>query len=63
MDPVFIDTSAYYALFDKTDKNHLKAKAFLETNISPLLTTNLVVIEIINLVPLYCFRYAKNCEG
>ncbi len=50
MDLVFIDTSAYYALFDKSDKNHLKAKNFLEINTYPLITSNLVVIEIINLV-------------
>jgi uncharacterized protein len=50
MDSVFVDTSAYYAIFDKSDKNHVKAKRFLETNILPLFTSNLVVIEIVNLV-------------
>lgn len=44
MDWVFVDTSAYYAIFDKTDKNNQKAINFLEANTSPLLTTNLVVI-------------------
>ena len=50
MDSVFVDTSAYYAIFDRSDKNHLKAKRFLETNMLPLFTSNLVVVEIVNLV-------------
>lgn len=50
MEAVIVDTSAYYAVFDKSDKNHLKAIKFLETNKSPLITSNLVVIEIVNLV-------------
>jgi len=50
MNVVLVDTSAYYALFDATDKNHNKAIAFLKTNIYPLATTSLVVIETLNLV-------------
>ena len=50
MDSVFVDTSAYYAIFDRSDKNHLKAKRFLETNMLPLFTSNLVVVEFVNLV-------------
>lgn len=50
MNVVLVDTSAYYALFDSTDKNHNKAITFLKTNIYPLATTSLVVIETLNLV-------------
>lgn len=49
MDAIFVDTSAYYAIFDKSDKNHARAVTFLKTNVLPLVTTNLVVIETINL--------------
>lgn len=49
MDSVFVDTSAFYAVFDKSDKNHIKAVNFLKKNESPLVTNNLVVIETINL--------------
>lgn len=50
MDVVLVDTSAYYAVFDKTDKNHSKAIDFLKTNTFPFVTTTLIVIETINLV-------------
>lgn len=50
MDVVLIDTSAYFAILDKTDKNHEKAIDFLNTVKIPLVTTNLIVIETINLV-------------
>jgi len=49
MNAVFVDTSAYYALFDKTDKNNPQAINFLKTNTFPLVTTSLIVIETINL--------------
>ena len=50
MDVIFVDTSAYFAILDKSDKNHKKAVSFLENNNLPLITSNLVVIETINLV-------------
>ena len=49
-DVIFVDTSAYFAILDKSDKNHNKAVSFLEKNDLPLITSNLVVIETINLV-------------
>ena len=50
MDPILVDTSAYFAILDKTDKNHNKAINFLTNNTYPLITTNIIVIETINLV-------------
>lgn len=47
---ILVDTSAYFAVFDRTDKNHLKAVNFLKDNTLPLVTTNLIVVETINLV-------------
>ena len=50
MDSILVDTSAYFAVLDKTDKNHNKAINFLTNNTYPLITTNIIVIETINLV-------------
>jgi predicted nucleic acid-binding protein len=50
VDPILVDTSAYFAILDKTDKNHNKAINFLTNNTYPLITTNIIVIETINLV-------------
>jgi uncharacterized protein len=49
MDSIFVDTSAFYAVLDKSDKNHIKAVNFLKKNVFPLVTNNLVVIETVNL--------------
>ncbi len=46
---ILIDTSAYYALKDKDDAFHYNALKFVETNIYPLVTTNLIVVETLNL--------------
>jgi predicted nucleic acid-binding protein len=47
---ILVDTSAYYALKDKDDVYHNDAFQFVKTNTSPLATTNLIVIETLNLV-------------
>ncbi|MGI0029072.1 MAG: type II toxin-antitoxin system VapC family toxin [Nitrososphaera sp.] len=47
---IFVDTSAFYALADRSDRFHSSAKRFLETNTSVLITSNLVVHETITLV-------------
>lgn len=47
---IVVDTSAYYALKDKDDALHAKAVRFVETNTCPMATTNLIVIETLNLV-------------
>lgn len=46
----FADTSAFYALADKTDRYHSAALRFIESNSSPLVTSHLVVFETITLV-------------
>ena len=43
---IFVDSSAWYALVNARDKNHLAAKRFLEAS-HRLLTTNFVVDETI----------------
>jgi predicted nucleic acid-binding protein len=47
---ILVDTSAYYALKDKDDVFHSRALLFIQTNEFPVVTTNLVIIETLNLV-------------
>jgi len=47
---ILVDTSAYYALKDKDDAFHIDALQFVKTNTYPLATTNLIVVETLNLV-------------
>lgn len=47
---ILVDTSAYYALKDKDDAFHTQALQFVKTNTCPFVTTNLIVIETLNLV-------------
>jgi predicted nucleic acid-binding protein len=47
---ILVDTSAYYALKDKDDAFHSAAIRFVKTNIYPMVTTNLIVVETLNLV-------------
>jgi len=43
---VFVDTSAFYALADESDRNHPQAKGFYESLITEeLLTTDYVLVE------------------
>ena len=47
---LLVDTSAYFALVDRTDQHHAAAVAFVQTNDHPLVTTDLIVVETLNLV-------------
>lgn len=47
--PIFVDTSAWYALLDKTDSDHASAVKFKESLTHSLVTTNYVADEIITL--------------
>lgn len=47
---ILVDTSAYYALKDKDDSCHPDALQFVKTNTSIMVTTNLIVIETLNLI-------------
>lgn len=58
MNRIFVDTSAWYALVDKKDPEHSKAKIFFKENKIPLLTTNFVFDEIVTLIR---FRLGLNC--
>ncbi len=46
---IFVDTSAWYALLDKTDSDHVSAVEFKESLNHSILTTNYVADEIITL--------------
>jgi uncharacterized protein len=47
---ILVDTSAYFALTDRTDQHHAAAVTFLQANDRPLVTTDLIVVETLNLV-------------
>ena len=47
---ILVDTSAYFALVDKSDHHHPSAVTFVRSNDIPLVTTDLVVIETLNLI-------------
>jgi predicted nucleic acid-binding protein len=47
---ILVDTSAYFALADRTDHHHRSAVAFVRENDVPLVTTNLILVETLNLV-------------
>lgn len=47
---IFVDTSAFYALADRTDRLHSSAVRFVETNECLLVTSNAVVHETVTLI-------------
>ena len=47
--PIFVDTSAWYALLDKTDSDHVSAVEFNKSLNHSKVTTNYVADEIITL--------------
>ncbi len=47
---ILVDTSAYFALADRSDHYHAAAVGFVQANDRPLVTTDLIVIETLNLV-------------
>ena len=46
---IFVDTSAWYALLDKSDANHNAAVKFKDALVHPLVTSNYIVDEVITL--------------
>lgn len=46
---IFVDTSAWYALLDKSDVNHRAAVKFKDSLAGPLVTSNYVADEVITL--------------
>jgi predicted nucleic acid-binding protein len=42
---ILVDTSAYFALVDRSDRHHAAAVAFVRSNAIPLATTDLIVKE------------------
>ncbi len=50
MKQLFVDTSALYALADRTDPAHERAQRFLDENAVPLLTTNYIFAESLSLL-------------
>jgi len=61
LEPIFVDTSAFYALMDRSDMHHENAKALwpslLESTIH-LRTSNYVVTEAVGLI-----QYRLGCEA
>jgi predicted nucleic acid-binding protein len=49
MPKIFVDTSAWYALLDKTDSFHSHAVELFQSLIHPIVTTNFIADEIITL--------------
>lgn len=47
---ILVDTSAYFALVDRSDRHHSSAVAFIRSNTIPLATTDLIVVDTLNLV-------------
>lgn len=47
---ILVDTSAYFALVDRSDHHHPDTAAFVRANDVPLVTTDLIVVETLNLV-------------
>ena len=47
---IFVDTSAWYAIIDKNDRDHLAAVAKIENLDRPLLTSNYIFDEILTLL-------------
>ena len=47
---ILVDTSAYFALVDRTDQHHAAAVGFVQSNDRPLVTTDLIIVETLNLV-------------
>lgn len=54
--PIFVDTSAFYALIDRDERHHDAATQFLKANSSPLVTSEYVFDEAVTLVR-YDFGY------
>ena len=50
MKRIFVDTSGWYALTDKKDPDHKKAVSFFRQNKLPLITSDFIFCETINLV-------------
>ncbi|MBN1455883.1 MAG: PIN domain-containing protein [Methanomicrobia archaeon] len=47
---LFVDTSAWYALLDKSDANHHAAVTLQDSLVHPMITSNYIVDEVITLV-------------
>jgi uncharacterized protein len=47
---VLVDTSAYFALADRSDQHHAAAVRFVQATDRPLVTTDLLIVETLNLV-------------
>ena len=50
MKPVFVDTGAWYALMNRHDAHHEAAAGFLAECSRPLISTNYVAVETVNLL-------------
>jgi len=49
MERIFVDTSGWYSLVDRKDPDHKKAASFFAKNRFPLVTSNFIFCETLNL--------------
>jgi len=49
-DKIFIDTSAFYAYFDRSDSEHRKVSEFMDTSMYDFYTSNYIIDELITLL-------------
>lgn len=47
---IFVDTGAWYALFDPNDQDHQAANDWYDRNIEPLVTTDYILDEVLTLL-------------
>ncbi len=50
MEAIFVDTSGWFALLSTQDRYHPQAKEYLKQSSSPLVTTNYIIAETVNLL-------------
>lgn len=50
MEKIFVDTSAFYAMVNRGEKNHKKIAGFIEKKKNLLVTTNFIFAETLSLI-------------
>ena len=50
MNPIFVDTGAWFARFVPSDPDHAAARAWFDGNTNPLLTTDYILDELLTLL-------------
>jgi predicted nucleic acid-binding protein len=56
---LFIDTSAFYSFFDKSDKNHQSISQLINDRTETFITSNFIVDELVTLLRVRHFEVAQ----